>query len=66
MSSGHSVLPLVQRWGVGPQPDLVDHHRTHGDGVAARPGPLRVELLGHRPRFLEVSDHPVDEFVDLR
>jgi hypothetical protein len=28
------------------QPDLVDHHRRHRDRVPARPGPLRLELLG--------------------
>jgi hypothetical protein len=46
-----SRLGFVERAGVGPQPDLVDHHRTHSDGVAARPGPLRLELLGHLPHL---------------
>jgi len=31
---------------MGPQADFVDHHRRHGDGVAARPRPLRFELFG--------------------
>jgi hypothetical protein len=32
---------------VGPQTDLVHHHRRHRDGVTARPRSLRVELFGH-------------------
>jgi hypothetical protein len=53
MSSGHSVRPLVERPGMGPQTDLIEHHRHHRDRVAARPGPLRVKLLGHLPHLLE-------------
>jgi len=32
---------LLERPGMGPEPDLVDHHRRRRDRVAARPGPLR-------------------------
>jgi hypothetical protein len=38
---------------MGPQTDLIEHHRHHRDRVAARPGPLRVKLLGHLPHLLE-------------
>jgi hypothetical protein len=31
--------PLVERSGVGPQPELVDHHRRHRDGVPGTTGP---------------------------
>jgi hypothetical protein len=42
-----SRFGFVEGAGMGPQADLVDHHRRHGDGVAARPGPggrLRAAL----------------------
>ena len=38
-------LGLVERLGVGPQADLVEHHRRHRDGVAATAGPFGCQLL---------------------
>jgi hypothetical protein len=40
---------------MGPQADLVDHHRRHRDRVPARPSPLRLELFGHLADFVEVG-----------
>jgi hypothetical protein len=37
--SPRSLARLVERSGVGPQPDLVDHHRRHRDGVPGTTGP---------------------------
>jgi hypothetical protein len=48
---GIEAATLIERAGVGPETDLVDHHARHGDGVAARPGPLRV---GSADRQVEV------------
>jgi hypothetical protein len=55
-AGAYPLLPgFVEGTGVGPQPDLVDHHRRHRDGVPARPRPLRVELFGHCAYLLEGS-----------
>jgi hypothetical protein len=72
-SRGRRVVPrtpqlfvAVEREGMGPQPDLVDHHRTHRDGVPARPRPLRLEPLGHCPRLVDQLGHAAGEVVNLR
>jgi hypothetical protein len=40
--STHLLVGVVERAGVGPQADLVDHHARRRDGVPAQPGPIRL------------------------
>jgi hypothetical protein len=57
-----SRFGFVDGSGVGPQADLVDHHRAHRDGVPARPG--RLELLGHCPNRVEFARHLGGDLID--
>jgi hypothetical protein len=64
-ADAYPLLPgFIEGTGVGPQPDLVDHHRRHRDGVSARPRPLRVELFGHYAYLLEELGHAAGDVVD--
>jgi hypothetical protein len=60
-----SRLGFVERPGVGPQADLVDHHRRHRDGVAARPRPLWRPLSGHALDLVEELGRAGRDLVDL-
>jgi hypothetical protein len=50
---------------VGPQTNLVDHHRTHCDGVPTGSGPLGLDLLGHLPHLGDQIGHLGREVVDV-
>jgi hypothetical protein len=68
-SGVRNVATLDQWSGVGPQPDLVDHHRVHGDGVAARPVPLRVGSADQQVEVLLVGAlavRPLECAAELR
>jgi hypothetical protein len=47
------------------EPDVIHHHGTHGDGVAAGPGPLGLELFGRLPDLDEVGGDGCGDLVDL-
>jgi hypothetical protein len=58
-----SLSGWVERSGVGPQADLVDHHRRHRDGVPATAGPFRVELFAGFGDLVELETEQT-VFVD--
>jgi predicted DNA-binding transcriptional regulator AlpA len=49
---------------VSPQTDLIDHHLGHGQGVAARPGPLRRQLLARLRYLVELEAEQPTMLVD--
>jgi hypothetical protein len=61
-----SLFGLVERAGVGPQPDLVDHHRRHRDGVPAAAGPFGCQLLAGFGDLGELEGEEPTVFVDAR
>ena len=49
---------------MGPQADLVDHHRRHRDGVPAAAGPLGRQLLAGLGDLVELEAEQPTVFVD--
>ena len=49
---------------MGPQADLVDHHRSHRDGVPATAGPFRVELFAGFGDLVELETEQPTVFID--
>jgi hypothetical protein len=58
------LFVAVERSGVGPQADLVEHHRRHRDGVPARPRPLGCQLLPGFGDLVELKAEQPTVFVD--
>jgi hypothetical protein len=61
---GDVALGVPEGAGVGPQSDLVDHHRRHGDGVPAGPSPLGVELFRRLGDLLELDLEQAAVLID--